>query len=262
MTVSLVTYNILADSYIRPKWFPYTPAECLDPAIRHPALLAELVAMDSDIFALQEVERDVFDLLSSGLEPLGYIGRYGPKGRDKPDGCATFVRQAVAQVIEWQRLEFSDAVGDGKISGHVALIALLEVDGQRLGVANTHLKWAAPGTPRTEHLGSRQIDELAEVMRAHSCAEWVVCGDFNCIPDSDVLDSLRETGFVDAHGEVEIPTCNANRDARKLDHVFITGGMTAEPAPIAPIDGHTPLPSEEHASDHLPVKVALCWRKG
>jgi endonuclease/exonuclease/phosphatase family metal-dependent hydrolase len=257
MRFTFVTYNVLADSYIRPEWFPHTPAESLDPANRHPALLAELIALDSDIIALQEVERDVFDLLNTGLQPRGYIGRYGPKGRDKPDGCAIFLRATSTPAFEWQRLEYADAVGEGKISGHLALIAIIEINGQRLGVANTHLKWAPPDTPLSEHLGARQMDELCAWIGAHSCSEWIVCGDLNCTTWSSVLDGLRAEGFADAHGGLEPPTCNANRDARKLDHVFITGGLVSDPAPVIPIDAHTPLPSAKHASDHLPVEVAI-----
>ncbi len=99
------------------------------------------------------------------------------------------------------------------------------------------------------------------VIGAHPCAEWVVCGDLNCTARSAVLDSLRSAGLVDAHGGLESPTCNANRNARKLDHVFITGGISAVPAPIEAIDADTPLPSENHASDHLAVEVTLRLRK-
>jgi endonuclease/exonuclease/phosphatase family metal-dependent hydrolase len=260
LSFSFVTYNVLADSYIQPDWYPHTAARWLDPSIRHPALLAELVALDADIIALQEVERTVFDRLNTGLEPRGYVGRYEPKGRNKPDGCATFMRQSAVAIIQWQRLEYADGINNDPASGHLALLTIVEVNGRRLGVANTHLKYAHPETPRSEHLGARQIDELTATCEAHSCTEWIVCGDLNCTLESPVLDGLRSAGFVDAHGGLETPTCNANRDARKLDHVFITGAMESEPAPIEPIKADTPLPSSTHASDHLPVAVALRWR--
>ncbi len=260
MALSLVTFNVLADSYIRPQWYPNTADRWLEPSVRHPALLSQLVSLDADFFALQEVELHVFELLQEGLTPLGYAGSYEPKGRAKPDGCARFVRQSAAVLIDEERLDYSDADLDEPVSGHLALITILEVSGRRLGVANTHLKWAPPGTPHSDHLGARQIDELSALCAAHSCASWVICGDLNCTADSSILDGVRAAGLVDAHSGLASPTCNANGNLRKLDHVFITGDMLADTAPIEPIDESTALPSSCHASDHLPVQVTLRWR--
>lgn len=255
--LSLVSYNVLADSYIKPEWYPHTPAQWLDPTSRHPALLAELQKMDTDILALQEVEAVLYDRLAEGLEGLGYVGHYEPKGRKKPDGCATFVRGDAAGCVDWLRLDYDDGDGDEPVSGHLALIAILDLPGQRLGVANTHLKWAPDSTPRTAHRGARQLDQLARACAEHDCTSWVVCGDLNCGPESAVLDGLRAAGFVDAHAGLSTPTCNANRQPRKLDHVFVTANLDPHPAPIDTIDRDTPLPSSVRASDHLPVGVTL-----
>jgi mRNA deadenylase 3'-5' endonuclease subunit Ccr4 len=259
MPISLVSYNVLADSYIRPEWYPHTPREWLTPEVRHPALVEEIVSLDADIVALQEVERTVFTLLEERLTTLAYVGRYEPKGRDKPDGCALFVREAAGRVLTWQRVDFADAVGDKPVSGHVVQIATIDCGGHALGVANTHLKWAPRDTPRDMHLGARQLDELVAVCATHSCDGWIVCGDLNCTPDSDVLACLPQAGFCDAHAGIDTPTCNANREPRKLDHIFIAGALRASPSPIDAIDIDTPLPSASYPSDHLPVMVQLNW---
>jgi mRNA deadenylase 3'-5' endonuclease subunit Ccr4 len=257
---TLVSYNVLADSYIRPDWYPHTPSEWLDPAVRHPALVTEIVAFDADIVALQEVERPVFNALQERLSALGYVGRYAPKGRNKPDGCATFVRTSASPTVAWQRLAYSDGDSARADSGHVALLALLEVAGKTLGVANTHVKWAPPDTPRAAHIGARQVDELAHACAAQPCDGWVVCGDINCAPDSAVLDGLVAAGFVDAHGGLASATCNANRNPRKLDHVFVADAIDVIPGAIDPVAADTPMPSSSHPSDHLPVHVTLRWR--
>jgi len=254
MFFSFVTYNILADSYIRPAWYPNTPARCLDAAVRHEALLAELIALKADVLALQEVEHDLFVQIETGLRPLGYSGFYAPKGREKPDGCATFVQSAKLELIEHHRHSYDDG------SGHIALMSLLRFNGQTLGVANTHLKWAPPGTCSEEHVGVQQARALAAVCTAHACDAWIVCGDLNCTPDSELFASLQTASFEDAHEGALTPTCNANREARKLDHVLHTGRLVATPLPIAHIEDQTPLPSAVHPSDHLPVQVRLGWR--
>jgi mRNA deadenylase 3'-5' endonuclease subunit Ccr4 len=254
MHFSFVTYNILADIYIRSEWYPNTPAKWLDPAVRHGALLAELILLNADVFALQEIEHDLFVQIETGLNPLGYSGFYAPKGRDKPDGCATFVRSAKLELIEHVRHPYDDG------TGHIALVSLLRFNGKTLGVANTHLKWAPPETPPEEHVGVQQACALAAICAAHACDAWIVCGDLNCTPNSALFASLQAAAFEDAHGGALTPTCNANREARKLDHVLHTRQLAATPSPIAQIDAQTPLPSADHPSDHLPVQVVFGWR--
>jgi len=259
MTIKLVSYNVLADSYIRPAWYPHTPDEWLTPELRHPALVEEIVRMNADVVALQEVERPVFSLLEQKLGTLGYESRYEPKGRNKPDGCAMFVRSSACAVESWQRLDYADSADDNPASGHLAQLATLNWDGRTLAVANTHLKWAPPDTARDEHLGARQLDELADHCSAAQQDGWVVCGDYNCTPGSAVLKKLHDAGFVDAHDGSDAPTCNANRETRKLDHIFIAGSLVATPILIGAIQADTALPSAEYPSDHLSVGVHLSW---
>jgi endonuclease/exonuclease/phosphatase family metal-dependent hydrolase len=259
MPIIFVSYNVLADSYIRPDRYPYTPAKWLTPGLRHPALIEEIALMDADIVALQEVEQPVFARVEQRLTPLGYVGRYEPKGRNKPDGCALFVRRNAGQVLAWRRLDFADAAGDEPVSGHLAQIAMIDCGGRSLGVANTHLKWAPRDTPRAEHLGARQLDELVAACATASTDGWIVCGDLNCTPDSAVLESLEQASFSDAHAGLDTATCNANREPRKLDHIFIAGKLGATPSPIDVIQADTPLPSPSYPSDHLPVMVRLDW---
>jgi mRNA deadenylase 3'-5' endonuclease subunit Ccr4 len=39
MSFSVASYNVLAEAYIRPDWYPNTPAAVLAPSHRHPTLL-------------------------------------------------------------------------------------------------------------------------------------------------------------------------------------------------------------------------------
>ncbi len=256
MSMKLVSYNVLAETYIKPERYPHTDPEWLKPAIRQPALLSEIVAMNADIIALQEVEPPVFEALRAMLPD--HVAQFERKGGGRPDGCATFVR-AKADDISWTRLEFADGV---PTSGHVALLAIVTSAGQRLGVANTHLRWSPPGTPRTQHVGARQLDELLATCLGSPCDGWVVCGDLNCVADSLVLQPLSTSGFVSAHAHMgaDFPTCAANSDPRQLDHIFVRGPLDVIGHEIALITADTPLPSAKHPSDHLPVTATLSWR--
>ncbi|MEW6278602.1 MAG: endonuclease/exonuclease/phosphatase family protein [Candidatus Eremiobacterota bacterium] len=242
----LVTYNVLADPYIRPEYYPNVAPEHLDPAWRRPALARQILALDCDVVCLQEVTGPVFAALERDLGS-GYTGRFGQKS-GRPDGCATFVR-APAVLKECRAVHYRD--GDPP-SGHLALVCTVELHGQRLAVANTHLRWDPPGTPRARSLGVRQIEQV--LFELHPT---VIVGDLNAVPDSDVCAAVRAAGFRDVHGQTHQPTCNANASARRLDYVFVHPSLAADPLPLPSIDDHTPLPSAEHPSDHLPVVVTL-----
>jgi mRNA deadenylase 3'-5' endonuclease subunit Ccr4 len=260
MSFSVVSYNILADSYIKPAWFPGVPAALLEPEHRHPALARHLEDLAADVFCLQEVETEVHWALEARLAPLGYEGHYALKGGNKPDGCATFVRKTAGEVRAVRASHYADG------SGHVALLAVLEHEGLRVGVANTHLKWDPPGTPREAQWGYGQITQfLAERGRVEPrCDDWIVCGDFNVTADSDVIRALTAAGFGDAYRGCEhMNTCNANHNARRIDFLLHTAGLAARPLGLPPIDDHTPLPSESEPSDHLAIMAWFeCARKG
>ena len=63
MTIRFVSYNVLADSYINPEWYPAESKPWLEPVSRHPALAEAIMAMDADVLALQEVELEGETLL-------------------------------------------------------------------------------------------------------------------------------------------------------------------------------------------------------
>jgi mRNA deadenylase 3'-5' endonuclease subunit Ccr4 len=93
MSFSVASYNVLADAYIYPEWYPATPPSVLDPSWRQSALVRHLAELSADVLCLQEVEAERFAVFDAHLRPLGYSGHYARKGGSKPDGCATFVRE-------------------------------------------------------------------------------------------------------------------------------------------------------------------------
>jgi mRNA deadenylase 3'-5' endonuclease subunit Ccr4 len=253
MSFSVVSYNVLADAYVKPSWYPGVPPELLAQEYRLPALTRHLERLGADVFCLQEVEADVYWPLEGRLAALGYEGHHVCKGGNKPDGCSTLVRKTAGAVRAVRPLRYADG------SGHVALLVVLGHDGLLVGIANTHLKWDPPGTPRAAQRGYGQITEfLQERDRVEPrCDDWIVCGDFNVTADSDVIRALTAAGFRDAYrGYEHMNTCNANQNARRIDFLLHTAGLSARPAALPPIANHTPLPSEDEPSDHLPI---MAW---
>jgi mRNA deadenylase 3'-5' endonuclease subunit Ccr4 len=234
-----VTYNILADAYVSPPFYPLTPPGVLVPARRRGALQCRIAALGADVLCLQEVEEDAYRAILARL--AGYEGRYVRKGRQKPDGCATFWRDMT--LLSERRLEYADD------TGHVALLLELSWEGRRLGVANTHLKWEAEHIEGGVALG--QVRALFGAMDA--CSAWIVCGDFNARPESAVLDHPLTRGWRDPFAGTGARSCVANGTAQRIDYLLRTTALSITPAPFSRIDASTPLPSETEPSDHLPV---------
>ena len=249
----LATWNILATSYIRPEFYPGTPPSVLDPERRIPAIVQHAAALDVDILCLQEVERPVFAALKAALAQSGYSGVFVPKDGGRPDGCATFLRTSVCDLLTEQRIVYAD-------SGHIGQLLVLNVSGTRVSLMNTHFKWDPPQTPPDRQIGLRQATlALAALQQEESSTGiQIICGDFNATPDSALVDCLIQAGFDYTHRScANAFTCNSNRRPKLIDYVFFRGPARAEPEPLLPIDGLTPLPSLEQPSDHLPLVARI-----
>jgi endonuclease/exonuclease/phosphatase family metal-dependent hydrolase len=207
------------------------------------------------------VESNVYDAFQQGLAMAGYAGTHALKRGNRPDGCATFFRRDCFTLLNKRRIAYADGAG-GADSGNIAQLLLLEYAGKRLEIANTHLKWDPPDTPRERQLGYRQVQEAIEALRpeASSPDGHIICGDFNVTPQSYVIEALLAAGFDYAHRDCAgVNTCNSNGQAKLIDYVFYRGSLRARPILPAVIDEQTALPSEEQPSDHLPLLVEFDW---
>jgi mRNA deadenylase 3'-5' endonuclease subunit Ccr4 len=258
MPLSIISYNILADSYIKPSFYPDIPARVLAPESRLPLLLRRIREHAADVMCLQEVEPRAFACIEAELGALGYAAHYAQK-RAKPDGCATFVRQEIP-VLDEQALYFQDGQAGESDSGHVALLLNVRGPGGRLGIANTHIKWDPPGKARAEQWGYRQASELLARMAstASPATPWVVCGDFNAVSDSDVIALFKAAGFVDAYRDhAQMFTCAPNRKAKRIDYVLHADSLISRPMALPAITDATLLPSAGEPSDHIAIGVRL-----
>ena len=214
-----------------------------------------------DILCLQEVEVEVFDALRTGLAGLGYAGTLAMKGEKRPDGCATFFRSDRFTLLADRRMAYSDGVG-GPDSGSILQMLILGHEGKRLGIANTHLKWDPPDTPRERKLGYRQVVQAIEAL----CSETsppdgqILCGDLNASPESDVVAALLAGGFDYVHRNCpDARTCNSEKQPKLIDHLFYRGSLRARPIPPASVEAETPLPSPSQPSDHVPLAAEFDW---
>jgi mRNA deadenylase 3'-5' endonuclease subunit Ccr4 len=263
MAFRVATYNVLATAYLSRGNY-HTPSDLLRPERRVPALTAHIASLDADLLCLQEVEADVFIALDQHLSAAGYAGCYERKGGDRPDGCATFYRRSRLAPRQTKRIDYHDREGGPeKHSGCIAQLSWLEVDGRLLGVANTHLRWDRPGTPRDRQIGFRQaVELLAQCRGAQPAVDgWIVCGDFNGAEGSDVFREMSDAGFLSAHaGRPGVRSSVANGKAKLIDFVFHSAALMARPLDPPPVSDDSVLPCQDQPSDHLALEADLDWR--
>ncbi|MEI6395196.1 MAG: endonuclease/exonuclease/phosphatase family protein [Verrucomicrobiota bacterium] len=258
MSFIVTTYNVLATSYIKPEYYLNTPRQLLDPHDRIPRLVSYLERLRSDVFCLQEVEPEVFGTIQARLEPLGYSAEYAMKGQGKPDGCGVFFNARHLQLLHILRLDYQSADGDQPASGHVAQLVRLNATGHHMLVVNTHLKWDPEGRHELSHI--RQLIETLAAQAATGSG-LIVCGDLNSNPRSSVVRALHAAGLEYAHVACQdSATCNANQSAEMLDFIFYNNAFRGEALPIPSVMQHTPLPTLDQPSDHVPVSAVFEWR--
>ena len=256
MSFSVASYNVLANAYVQSGYGFYrdTPKMVLDPLWRVPAVVHQVIGIGTDVLCLQEVELEMLAALETRLSSLGYETQYARKLASQPDGCATFYRQPMFELIATRVLEYADGAQSQANSGHIALIVLLRTAGRVIGIANTHLTWDPPGTPASEKAGNRQILQLLNECQTMACDGWLICGDLNATPDSEIVAALERAGFHYAHAGLERTyTCKVNAEIKMIDYLFYSPEFRAEPQNVVHISDRTILPSAAQPSDHLPI---------
>ncbi|KAL2544426.1 Carbon catabolite repressor protein 4-like protein 4 [Forsythia ovata] len=114
----LVSYNILAQAYVKSAFFPYSPSPCLKWKARSQAILTVLQSFEADFLCLQEVdEYDSF--YKNNLESLGYASIYIQRSGKKKDGCGIFYKHNIAELVIEEKIDYNDLVNsvqDGRTS--------------------------------------------------------------------------------------------------------------------------------------------------
>lgn len=259
MPFSVVTWNVLAQAYIKPGRYDHVPTAALQPEPRRQLLLEQIVAQDADIYCLQELEPDCLAAIEQALGGR-YAVVYGQK-RERPDGSAVLVRRDTASIVQHEILHF-EAIEPGW--DHLAVLALLQLGAHRLAVVSTHLRWQPARVPREQHLGRRQLLEILARREAllGDWPAWLIAGDFNALSESVVLQAALERGLrLSCRSQRPWDTVNIDGRRRKLDYLLYTPEHLAPAPGVLPrLERSTPMPSEIHPSDHLPVAVTYTWR--
>ncbi|QPG76543.1 hypothetical protein FOA43_003932 [Brettanomyces nanus] len=231
---TLMSYNTLCQHYATQKMYRYTPSWALAWEYRRKKLTEEISNYKAQVICLQEVETKTYeDYWSPLMEKRGYRGVFHCKGRAKTmseknakkvDGCATFFKTDIFQLVDKKLIDYSgvvmtqdkfkkteDLFNRFANKDNVALVLVLQhvSTGSKVIVANTHLHW----DPEYNDVKTMQVavllDELQGMVRKYSPSRedinklpMVICGDFNSQRDSAVYQLISQ-GVSKKHKDMD-----------------------------------------------------------
>lgn len=226
----LATFNVLADAYTSYGDYRHANPELMQPGARLEHLSHQIDHLGADVIGLQEADRSLVEVFEDNKNWQSF---WTPKGRNKPDGCLTLVKNTL-EVADHESHLYDDG------SGHV--FQLTRIGG--VAIANTHIKWAPEDD--CNHIGVSQTQELLAALNDHETA--AILADCNGRPGGRVQTMVEEAGFTSLSGER--PTAIVNGELVALDLLAIRG-MRSTLIPND-YDLHS-IPNETCASDHIPL---------
>ncbi|KAH9320714.1 hypothetical protein KI387_015353, partial [Taxus chinensis] len=112
--IRVVSYNILAQAYIKSTLFPHSPARCLKWKARSQSVLALLKSLEADILCLQEL--DEFETFYKGnMDKYGYSSAYIQRSGHKRDGCGIFYKREQTELLSEEVIQYNDLVPAGEV---------------------------------------------------------------------------------------------------------------------------------------------------
>ncbi|KAK2641676.1 hypothetical protein Ddye_023439 [Dipteronia dyeriana] len=106
----LVSYNMLAESYIGLPYYSYSysysSSRCLDWRNRSKATLTLLKELRSDFLCLLELEHEYFYITE--LKTYGYYSVYIQRDGEKPDWCGIFYKHNVVESLIKNTINYND----------------------------------------------------------------------------------------------------------------------------------------------------------
>lgn len=225
--IRVVSYNILAQVYVKSTLFPHSPSHSLKWKARSQSLLSLLKGLEADFLCLQEL--DEFETFYKGnMDMQGYSSVYIQRGGCKRDGCGIFYKRERAELILEEAINYNDLVPadegpensdklkdeenlssnnsrgdpeDPKVRlkrdcvGLLAAFKLLDPPHHVIVLANTHIywnpAWADVKLAQAKYLLLRLTRFKNRVSERFSCNPLViVAGDFNSTPGDEVYQYL------------------------------------------------------------------------
>ncbi|KAM7536564.1 hypothetical protein Aperf_G00000084510 [Anoplocephala perfoliata] len=230
--LKVMSYNVLSANYATMNQFPYCPSWAIDWEYRRRGILEELRRYTPHVICLQEIDTDQFEaVFQPELAKNNYEGIFVVKTRAhtkdaaaarKVDGCAIFWDSTKFNQVATFKHEFgyscshlgfkpsSELIERVMIRDNVAIDVILEVknsgaaNGRRFCVTTGHIHW----DPECSDvkliqtiLWTSELWQKLEQLNGTGAARMpvILCGDFNSLPQSGVVEFLSTGGVPVTH---------------------------------------------------------------
>ncbi len=219
--------------------------------------IAKIIQMEKpDLVALQEIDRGVrrsgnSDIITTLADLTDMTYAFGKtiefQGGDYGNGILTRY-----PILEEHNIPYR-MIRPGEQRGLMLLV--LDVKGEEIVFANTHLESASDDTARLESVG-----ELVTSLKGFSPRPVILCGDLNDRPESRVVSRLTDEGTDAwrATGRGDGFTFPASAPRQRIDYVFVLGNSRSDSAaPAVRLQPSLARVLQSDASDHLPLLVEI-----
>ncbi|XP_024538802.1 carbon catabolite repressor protein 4 homolog 4 [Selaginella moellendorffii] len=115
----VVSYNILAQVYVKSSLFPHSPSLCLKWETRSEQVLSRLLSLDADLLCLQELD-EFESFYKPLLESKGYSSIYIQRSGNRRDGCGIIYKPERCQLLKQQFLDYNDIAPDETTAGRAS----------------------------------------------------------------------------------------------------------------------------------------------
>lgn len=236
--------NPLAQDTVRVMTFNIHHAEGIDGEINLKRIANVIRENNIHLAALQEVDRGVersfkIDIADSLSKLTGMDYTFG-KNIIYQGGDYGNAMLSAFPIVTGKNTHYK-MIREGEQRG--LLQSIIEVNGKRIAVLNTHIDYREDDTERLSN-----VNEIFEMINEFEIP-LIICGDFNDTPESETINKMKEK-FEDAWeaaGKGEGLTYPAHEPVKRIDYIFFKedSGKTLKLNSITVINSD--------ASDHLPV---------
>lgn len=227
--IKLVSYNILAQCYVRSSMYPESPRRCLKEKYRKELLMSEIKYLDASIMGLQELS-DYKDKFESEFSSLGYSVSFKPRTcvrKGKSDGSAVCWKRDEFECLEEFHLEFNNIANqvDARDLGdqHLirdnisAVVVLKHLTSKSIFiVASSHFYWS-PECKDVKLLQAWHLmDHLENLQQKYATTNndnnggggssnvyTLVLADTNSMPNSSVYELLTNGRVDSTHPDLQ-----------------------------------------------------------
>jgi endonuclease/exonuclease/phosphatase family metal-dependent hydrolase len=213
---------------------------------------------DVDVYCLQEIYHnsnkalvgsefydDAFNIYNEIQAELPNHNGYFRPSFGETYGLSVFIKKdiKVNEEGDISIYEVSDYVSGGNHPRNLQWIKM-EINGSSLNILNVHGLWNGNGKTDTEDRLT-QSENIIKFLKTLN-NPFVLCGDFNLLPETESLKKFEQFGLrnlIKENNIVSTRTTLYTKEHRFADYVFVSGGIKVKEFRVLPneVSDHSPL---------------------